>query len=225
MDDGQDTAAAGAPPVVLFDFDGVLTHADTYALFVRERYARSTWRQLFALLALPWLMLLWPLTRRLQRPLVHIALLGLDEKRYGTAVDAFAAELVRRPGHFCRDGVRALRRHQAAGERVIVVTGCEHTLVESLLAQLGLAGVELVASRLKRGPFGLRVAHHNIGAGKLKALTAHGVPAWRRAYGDSLHDLHMLKAAAEPVLVNGTPKLCKRIERALGRSIERVAWH
>ncbi|NUO73169.1 MAG: haloacid dehalogenase-like hydrolase, partial [Frateuria sp.] len=37
--------------------------------------------------------------------------------------------------------------------------------------------------------------------------------------------LHMLRAAAEPVLVNGTPKLCKRIERALGRSIERVAWH
>jgi len=223
--DRQDTAAAGAPPVVLFDFDGVLTHADTYELFIRERYARSIPRKLLALLALPLLLLLWPLTRRLRRPLVHIALLGLDEKRYRTVVDAFAAELVRRPGHFCRDGVRALRRHQAAGERVIVVTGCEHTLVESLMAQLGLGGVELVASRLRPGPFGLRLAHHNIGAGKLKALAAHGVPAWQRAYGDSLHDLHMLKAAAEPVLVNGTPKLCKRIERALGRSIERVAWH
>jgi phosphatidylglycerophosphatase C len=35
----------------------------------------------------------------------------------------------------------------------------------------------------------------------------------------------MLKAAAEPVLVNGTPKLCKRIEQALGRSVERVAWY
>ena len=222
--DGLDTPDAGVPPVVLFDFDGVLTHADTFGLFVRERYARSPWRRLLALLALPWLLLLWPLTRRLQRPLVHIALLGLDERRYRAAVDAFAAGLVRRPGHFCRDGVRALRRHQAAGERVIMVTGCEHTLVESLLVQLGLAGVELVASRLRPGALGLRVAHHNVGAGKLKALTAHGVPAWRRAYGDSLHDLHMLRAAAEPVLVNGTPKLCKRMERALGRTIERVAW-
>jgi phosphatidylglycerophosphatase C len=221
----QGMAAVDAPAVVLFDFDGVLTHADTYELFVRERYARSAGRKLLALLALPWLLLLWPLTRRLRRPLAHIALLGLDEQRYRTTVDAFAAELVRRPGHFCRDGVRALRRHQAAGERVIVVTGCEHTLVESLLAQLGLSGVELVASRLKPGPLGLRLAHHNIGAGKLKALTAHGVPAWQRAYGDSLHDLHMLKAAAEPVLVNGTPKLCKRIEQALGRPVERVAWH
>lgn len=223
--EGQATPAAGEPPVVLFDFDGVLTHADTYELFIRERYARSTWRQLLALLSLPGLIMLWPLTRRLRRPLVHIALLGLDERRYRAAVDAFAAELVRRPGHFCRDGVRALRRHQAAGERVIVVTGCEHTLVESLLAQLGLPGVELVASRLRPGVLGLRLAHHNIGTGKLKALAAHGVPAWQRAYGDSLHDLHMLKAAAEPVLVNGTPKLCKRIERALGRSLERVAWY
>ncbi|MCX7512839.1 haloacid dehalogenase-like hydrolase [Frateuria hangzhouensis] len=223
--DGQDTQATGAPPVVLFDFDGVLTHADTYALFVRERYARSAWRKLLALLALPWLLLLWPLTRRLQRPLVHIALLGMDERRYRATVEAFAAGLVRRPGHFCRDGVRALRRHQAAGERVIVVTGCEHTVVENLLSQLGLTGLELVASRLRPGAFGLRLAHHNVGAGKLKALATHGVPAWRRAYGDSLHDLHMLKAAAEPVLVNGTPKLCKRIERALGRSVERVAWH
>ena len=222
--EGQGTAAIGAPPVVLFDFDGVLTHADTFELFVRERYAHSAWRQFLALLALPWLLLLWPLTRRLQRPLVHIALLGLDERRYRAAATAFAAELARRPGHFCRDGVRALRRHQAAGERVIVVTGCEHTVVECLLTQLGLAGVELVASRLTPRLLGMRVAHHNIGAGKLQALAAHGVPAWRRAYGDSLHDVAMLKAAAEPVLVNGTPKLCKRIERALGRSVERVAW-
>lgn len=222
--EGQDQVDGGGPPVVLFDFDGVLTHADTFALFVRERFARSPWRQLLALLALPGLLLLWPLTRRLQRPLVHIALLGLDQARYRAVVEAFSAQLVRRPGHFCRDGVRALRRHQAAGERVIVVTGCEHSLVESLLAGLGLHGVELVASRLKPGLLGLRVAHHNVGAGKLKALEGHGVPAWHRAYGDSLHDLHMLRAAAEPVLVNGTPKLCKRIERALGRSIERVAW-
>jgi phosphatidylglycerophosphatase C len=223
--EGQKTEAAVVPAVVLFDFDGVLTHADTFELFVRERYDRAPWRKLLALLALPWLMLLWPLTRRLRRSLVHIALLGVGLPRYRAVVDDFAARLVRRPGHFCRDGIRALRRHQAAGERVIIVTGCEHTLVESLLGQLGLQGVELVASQLKPGPFGLRVAHHNIGAGKLKALTAHGVPAWRRAYGDSLHDLHMLKAAAEPVLVNGTPKLCKRVEQALGRPVERVAWH
>jgi phosphatidylglycerophosphatase C len=222
--EGQDTSAAGGPPVVLFDFDGVLTHADTFELFVRERYARSSWRQLLALLALPWLILLWPLTRRLRRPLVHIALQGMDEQRYRAAVEAFATRLARTPGHFCRDGVRALRRHQAAGARVIVVTGCEHALVESLLGQLGLTGVELVASRLAPRLLGMRIAHHCIGTGKLQALATHGVPSWQRAYGDSMHDVPMLKAAAEPVLVNGSPELCRRVERALGRPVERVAW-
>ena len=223
--EGKDPQEAAAPPVVLFDFDGVLTHADTYKSFVRDRYARSPGRKLLVLLALPWLALLWPARLRLRRALVRIALLGLDERRYRLAVEAFAAQRVRRPGHFCRDGVRALRRHLAAGDRVIVVTGCEHMLVESLLDQLGLRGVELVASRLKPGLLGLRLVHHNVGAGKLKGLAAHGVPAWRRAYGDSLYDLPMLKAAAEPVLVNGTPRLCKRVEQALGRTIERVAWY
>lgn len=223
--DGLDTAAADAPPVVLFDFDGVLTHTDTFGRFVRERYARSPGRLLLALLALPWLLVLWPFTRRLRRSLARIALLGLDERRYRVAAEAFATRLARLPGHVCRDGLRALRRHQAAGERVIVVTGCEHAMVGRLLAELGLAEVELVASTLKPGLLGLHVAHHNIGVGKLKALAAHGVSGWRRAYGDSPHDLPMLKAAAEPVLVNGTPKLCKRVERALGRAVERVAWH
>lgn len=220
---GQDIPA-GAVPVVLFEFDGVLTHADTFALFVRERY-RNPWRKLLALLALPWLLLLWPLTRRLRRSLVRVALLGLDERRYRSAAESFAAQLARRPGHVCRDGVRALRRHQAAGERVILVTGCEHTLVESLLAQLGLKNVELVASRLLPGWLGMRLAHRNVAAAKLQALAAHGVPAWRRVYGVSLDDVPMLKAAAEPVLVNGDPKLCKRIERALGRAVERADWH
>lgn len=220
----RDTVAADIPAIVLFDFDGVLTHADTFELFVRQRYAQSAWRQLLALLALPMLLLLWPATRRLRRALVHIALCGLDERRYRDAAAAFAADLARRPGHVCRDGVRALRRHQAAGERVIVVTGCEHALVERVLAELGLPGVELVASRLVHGMLGMRLAHHNVGAGKLKALATHGVTGWRRAYADSLQDVPMLKAAAEPVLVNGTPKLCKKVERALGRTVERVAW-
>jgi phosphatidylglycerophosphatase C len=34
----------------------------------------------------------------------------------------------------------------------------------------------------------------------------------------------MLKPAREVVLVNGTPKLCKKVEKALGRTITRVEW-
>jgi phosphatidylglycerophosphatase C len=45
------------------------------------------------------------------------------------------------------------------------------------------------------------------------------------AYSDSLHDAPMLKVAAEPVLVNGTPVRCKKLEKKLGRMVRRVAWH
>ena len=52
-----------------------------------------------------------------------------------------------------------------------------------------------------------------------------GVACWQRAYGDSSLDIPMLKAADEPVLVNASPKLCKQVEKALGRTVERVAWY
>ena len=53
----------------------------------------------------------------------------------------------------------------------------------------------------------------------------HGVEAWQVAYGDSIHDLQMLEKAAEPVLVNASPKLCKRVEKALARNVARVEWY
>ena len=63
-----------------------------------------------------------------------------------------------------------------------------------------------------------------MGRRKVQSLAEHGVAAWQVAYGDSMHDVAMLKQAAEAVLVNGTPKLCKRVEKALGRTLTRVEW-
>jgi len=211
--------------VVLFDFDGVLIHADSFGLFMRDRYKHSLLRKLLVLPTVPWLLLglmvswRWPV-----RTLVHIGLLGVSEPRYIAAAKAFAAQLVRRPKLFCRDGLLALRRHQAAGDRVVVVTGCEHTLVSSILRELGLTDIEVLASQLRPSSLGMRVKSHNVGKRKLQALSSHGLQAWRVAYSDSSHDIPMLKPAAEAVLVNGTPKLCKKIEKALGRSVKRVEW-
>ena len=39
-----------------------------------------------------------------------------------------------------------------------------------------------------------------------------------------MYDVAMLKLAGEAVLVNGTPTLCKKVEKALGRAITRVEW-
>jgi phosphatidylglycerophosphatase C len=93
--------------------------------------------------------------------------------------------LARKPRQFCRDGLHALRRHQAAGDRVIVVTGCEHVLVNGILQQLGLDGLEVLASQLRPGWLGMRPNLHNVGKRKVQQLAQHGVAAWQVAYGDS----------------------------------------
>ena len=228
----DDTQTPALPPadaavrVVLFDFDGVLMHGDAFALFARDRYARSPGCKLMALLAAPVLLLMLPFSRNWPlRLLARIALLGMNERTYRHKAEQFAGLLVRRPRQFCRDGVRALRRHQAAGDRVIVVTGCEHHLVGSMLAQLGLPEIEIVASQLRPSWIGMRLLRHNVGARKVKSLAQYGVDAWQLAYSDSLQDAPMLKPADEAVLVNGTPRLCKKMEKALGRAVSRVAWY
>ena len=225
---GDDAVAApcgSAQRVVLFDFDGVLIRGDSFALFVRSRYAGSTWRKGMALLASPLLLLSWPLSRRLPLYLlVRIALLGLREPRYRVVADAFAGALARRPKQFCRDGLNRLRWHQAQGDRVIVVTGCEEALVSGILRELGLTGVEVIASQLRPGWLGMRLRRHNVGRRKVQSLAEHGIEVWQVAYGDSMHDVAMLKPATEAVLVNATPKLCKKVEKALGRTLTRADW-
>jgi phosphatidylglycerophosphatase C len=215
----------GAPRTVLFDFDGVLIHGDAFSLFMRHQFQRSLLRKFAALLALPWMALILPFSRTLAvRSLVHVGLIGLNERRYQAVAHAFAASLVRRPRQFSRDGLQALRRHQAAGDRVIVVTGCEHVLVSHILEQLGLGDVDVLASQLRPGVLGMRVKLHNVGRRKPTQLATLGVREWQVAYSDSLVDVPMLKPAAEAVLVNGTPKLCKKMEKALGRTVTRVDW-
>jgi len=217
--------AAASPRVVLFDFDGVLIHGDAFHLFVRHRYAVAPWRKLLALLSAPLLLLLLPLPRRWSvHVLVRIALLGVGERRYRADALAFAATLARRPRQFCRDGLNRLRRHQREGDRVIVVTGCEDILVSGILRELGLSDLEVLASQLRPGWLGMRPRRHNIGRRKVQSLAEHGVAAWQVAYGDSIHDAAMLKPAAEAVLVNATPSLCKKVEKALGRAVSRVEW-
>lgn len=225
IDAAQADTAAPALRVVLFDFDGVLIHGDAFYLFIRDRYSGSLWRRLLALSSTPLLLPLLPLSRRLPaRVLVRIALLGLGEQRYRLAAQAFAASLARRSRQFSRDGLRNLRQHQTRGDRVIVVTGCEHTLVSSILQELGLDNLEVLASTLRPGWFGMRPLRHNVGPRKVQTLAEHGVGTWHVAYGDSMYDVAMLKAAAEAVLVNGTPALCKKVEKALGRAVRRVEW-
>jgi phosphatidylglycerophosphatase C len=105
-----------------------------------------------------------------------------------------------------------------------VVTGCEDTLARGVLDGLGVRPVEVVASHLRAGRLGMRSGWHNVGRAKVDALAVHGVEEWQVAYSDSIQDVPMLALAAEAVLVNASPKLCKRVEKALGHSVTRAEW-
>lgn len=210
----------------LFDFDGVLMRGDAFGLFVRASLRRARWRYALAvLLALPLLPSL-PFTRHwVVRAFVSAVLLGLSEPRYRRLAAEFGDALARQPGRFHREALTRLRRHVAEGDRVLVVTGCEETLVRSIFDALGLVDIPLLASRLKPGMIGMRVALHNVGVRKLESLRTAGVlPPWDVAYGDSVNDLPMLREAREAVLVNASPQWCKQVEQVLGRSVTRVHW-
>lgn len=213
-----------ARPTVLFDFDGVLIRGDSFSSFVKKRLGNSAAR--FAL-AVPMMafLLMKPTRRFAARHCVRVALLGLDTKTYENAIDAFAEQLHARDGHVIAQGVTRARQHMAAGDRVIVVTGCERGLARRLLDRMNLREVELVVSRLGNARFGLRPEMHNYGAEKVRQLEAIGVvPRWQRAYSDSIADVPMLLQADEPVLVNANGDLRTRVTRALGRDVGNETW-
>ncbi|MHC1480462.1 HAD family hydrolase [Frateuria aurantia] len=218
-------AEAEQARIILFDFDGVLIHGDAFSLLVRHFYARSWWRRALVICSSPLLGVTAVLSRRRAiHGLIRFGLLGLDAERYRQAARMFAGELVRRPGLFCREGLAMLRRHQANGDRVLVVTGCEEHLVNGILEELGLTGLKVLASQLRPAWLGMTTLRHNFSGAKVESLAAQGIQRSALAYTDSLHDVPMLKLADAAVVVNGTPQLCKKIEKALGRSIVRVVW-
>lgn len=215
-------------PVVLFDFDGVLFRDNAFYALVRARFRRSWWRVAALVILSPGLpLLLFPRGRRwLRHGAVRLAWVGVSERRYRRIAESFGRELARRPGSFLREGLNTLRAHVANGDRVLVVSACEETLLGSMLDEIGLGDVELIASRVRSSLFGVRSVVLNFGAEKPRQIQLRGIEApWAVAYSDSLSDAPMLRSARDPVLVNATPKLCKALERKLGRPLRRVEWY
>lgn len=224
----SDPANVDDPPIALFDFDGVLIHGDLFESFLRNRFRRQPWRLLPTLIVFPVLLLLRvvPLGRPLlTKLLVRLGLLGSRLARLEPELEHWGRKRARLPGVVIRDGVLALRRHVANGDRVIVITGCEQRLAHSLLDELALGDIEVIGSRLRDGWLGVRPLDHVIGRRKISALAEHGIPApWSVAYSDSSLDTPMLKGAEQAILVNTDARSRKRIERRLGTKLTLVHW-
>lgn len=226
-------SAANSPPrdarrVVLFDFDGVIVRGDSFARFLSAHYRRSWWRAALLLPAAP-LLGAAALTRggrRLAlRAVVNWALVGVDAPRYRELAQAFGRAFARDTRNVVRAACSALGAHRHAGDRVVVVTGCEETLARAILDELGFGDVELLGSQLRPGRLGMRIALHNIRFRKAQRLARHGIrPPWDLLYSDSHHDLPILAAARSAVLVNPDRRTLARVSTRLGKRLSVVEW-
>jgi phosphatidylglycerophosphatase C len=216
------------PRVVLFDFDGVLFRGDSFSALMRHHARQDWWRIVLALplfvVCIPFIA--WGRTRRRTlRLLVHTMLLGVSEQRYRAMAQEFGRGLAADANHFLQEGLQAIKAHAESGARVIVVTGCEDILARTILDELGLHQIELVASRLAAGRLGMRVSIHTFGPEKVRQLANAGInPPWDIAYSDSSTDADMLGAAHSAVLVNGKPGTHARLVARMGREPDAVIW-
>ncbi|WP_322759888.1 haloacid dehalogenase-like hydrolase [Frankia sp. Cr2] len=222
MSEPAESAGTG---VALFDLDGVLVRGDTFTRLLRRHLSESPWHAALVMPMTP-LLAVRPLRPTVARTIMRLALLGFDAPRFRARVQAFGRDLVAEGGVAVPEAVATLRRHAGAGDRVVVVTACEHDLACTVLDALGLGEVELISSRLVWGRFGVgRGSLHNYGSGKPRQLAAHGIePPWGHAYSDSLADLPILAAADQAVLVNPSRRLALRARRALGGRLQIVHW-
>jgi phosphatidylglycerophosphatase C len=219
-------AAAGR--LVLFDFDGVIVAGDSFAAWLRRVGLEPPLRRLAGWLVAPvgLPLMAHPATMSLgARLFMHAAVHGADPGVLRASLEDWGRALARRPGKVIGDGLAALRAHLAAGDRVVVVSGTESTLLRAVLDELDVRGAAIVASEIDLDGRRARVRRHCFGSGKLAALASAGItPPWDRAYSDSPNDLPLLRQAREAVCVNWRPAHRSRAASAPGGVVRFVDW-
>ncbi|MFI7538300.1 haloacid dehalogenase-like hydrolase [Streptosporangium sp. NPDC049376] len=207
-----------APVIAVFDLDGTLVRGECGEWFLRWLMRRRPWRLALLLPALPVIATLRALpnvrTRRAALSgLCWFATVGSDDAELDRLAGVFAA------GHAgagsanpMRAGLDRLREHLSRGDRVVIASGSGARVVRAVCAELGLDGVEIVATRERRRLGGLVVGERCLGEGKVLMLRAAGVPVpFGYAYSDSAADLPLLLAARRRFAISPSAPHLRRI--------------
>jgi phosphatidylglycerophosphatase C len=133
--------------------------------------------------------------------------------------DAFREALTRKPEAAIADAIGCVRAHLAAGDGVVVATGCEETLARGFLAAVGLGGIDVIGSSGSLPP------RRAMGETKVGMLVERGYPPpWTAVYSDSPSDLPLFAGTRRPVLVNAGERAIVQVTRVLGRRPQVVTW-
>ncbi|RZS77535.1 phosphatidylglycerophosphatase C [Motilibacter rhizosphaerae] len=231
QDNADDTASwrpfvvPATPTLTLFDLDGVLSRRDTMAALVRRRL-RQRPQSLATVVPLALLSRLLPAAGELRpavhRAIVRIALRGLRRDEYDRLAHAVSQHLAE-PGNAPESALQELRVAAQAGA-VMVVTASEALLARSYLDALGLERVPVLASHLQEHDGQLRLAPHNVGHRKVRALLALGVtPSAAHLYTDSPSDLPLASQSARTTLVNASARLERVFSRRVA-TLDTIRW-
>jgi phosphatidylglycerophosphatase C len=187
-------------PLVAFDFDGTLTSRDSFLAFLAWRAGSR--RYATGMMGLAPAAAAWLAHRdrgRLKAALIRRFLAGVPRAELERQAQAFAG--LAAPGLFRPDALRAWRRWQADGARLLIVTASPEPVVAPFAR--GLGADALIATRLAYDAEG-RVT------GDLDGANCRGPEKARRlremfgpdvtleaAYGDTDGDREMLAMAEE----------------------------
>jgi phosphatidylglycerophosphatase C len=211
---------------VVFDFDGTIAAGDAVGSWIHYRIMRSPVRFLLALLALPVSIPLLALYPTLGASLfLWIATVGLAPAAVGASLEAFAVLRFGRPDFLFAEALDAIARHQAAGDHVVIASGCEFRLLSWVGSRVGLTSDSMVGSTLRQRLLGSVAQHHCVGARKVEMLRERtGFEAYDHVYTDSWRDLPLMQRARSITLVNAKPALVARVRAATGVDVVVVTW-
>jgi phosphatidylglycerophosphatase C len=192
------TPTANARPLAVFDLDGTLVSRDTFLPFLIS-YARAR-RLVRPLVSLPVHLGLYAfrlLSDRAAKERVVASFLGGRSKRdVADHAEWFARTWV--TPRLRGEVLAALRDHQQAGHRVILLSASPDVYVPAIARELGIS--EVICTRVggSRDCWGNRFEGDNCkGAAKLDRLRDYlGCDSWAAesyAYGDRPHDLAVLR--------------------------------
>jgi HAD superfamily hydrolase (TIGR01490 family) len=205
--------------VAFFDLDLTLLDVNTATLWVKRELREKSISKTFFLKSVAWVGLYQLGVARMEevieKAIAQAA--GLDEEATAARTRRFYDEEVQ--GRFRPGALDAVKRHQAAGDRCVLLTSSSPYLSAPVAERLGLDGVLCNRFEVEGGRFTGR-PHKPLcyGPGKLHYASAwldeHGGKLSEASfYTDSFSDLPVLEAVGRPVAVHPDPRLRRTAER------------